>query len=138
MADSIVVMKQLDSELHFWLSNLRKYIPEPTFRDIIIRMHCFTTKQEKEYAKAYFGALAEYNKQLHAKTKEEPTMNEYMKEFYREELEASYSKGQAQGQDKVNSLNKILIAAKRFVDLEKAANDLEYQNKLMRDLLPAQ
>ncbi len=64
-------------------------------------------------------------------------MNEYMKEFYREELEASYSKGQAQGQDKVNSLNKILIAAKRFVDLEKAANDLEYQNKLMRDLLPA-
>ena len=79
--------------------------------------------------------------ELHAKAKEEPTMNEYMKEFYREELEASYSKGQAQGQgqgqDKVNSLNKILIAAKRFVDLEKAANDLEYQNKLMRDLLPA-
>ena len=71
--------------------------------------------------------------ELHAKAKEEPTMNEYMKEFYREELEASYSKGQ----DKVNSLNKILIAAKRFVDLEKAANDLEYQNKLMRDLLPA-
>ena len=84
--------------------------------------------------------------ELHAKAKEEPTMNEYMKEFYREELEASYSKGQAQGQvqgqaqgqDKVNSLNKILIAAKRFVDLEKAANDLEYQNKLMRDLSPAQ
>ena len=43
--------------------------------------------------------------ELHAKAKEEPTMNEYMKEFYREELEASYSKGQAQGQDKVNSLN---------------------------------
>ena len=39
--------------------------------------------------------------ELHAKAKEEPTMNEYMKEFYREELEASYSKGQ----DKVNSLN---------------------------------
>ena len=118
MADSKVVMKQLDSELHFWLSNLRKDIPEPTFRDVIIRMHGFTTKQEKEYAKAYFGALAEYNKQLHAKAKEEPTMNEYMKKFYREELEASYSKGHAQGQDKVNSLNKILIAAKRFVDLE--------------------
>ena len=51
-------------------------------------MHGFTTKQEKEYAKAYFGALAEYNKQLHAKAKEEPTMNEYMKEFYKDEIEA--------------------------------------------------
>ena len=75
--------------------------------------------------------------ELHAKAKEAPTMNEYMKEFYRAEIDASYSKGQAQGQDTVNSLNKILIAAKRFVGLEKAANDLEYQNKLMRDLLPA-
>lgn len=85
----IVVMKQLDPELHFWLSNLRKDIPEPTFRDVIIRMHGFTTKQEKEYAKAYFGALAEYNKQIHAKAKEEPTMNEYMREFYKDEIEAS-------------------------------------------------
>ena len=85
----IVVMKQLDPELHFWLSNLRKDIPEPTFRDVIIRMHGFTTKQEKEYAKAYFGALAEYNKQIHAKAKEEPTMNEYMRDFYKDEIEAS-------------------------------------------------
>ena len=49
------------SEDDIWLSNLRKDIPEPTFRDVIIRMHGFTTKQERAYAKAYFGALAEYN-----------------------------------------------------------------------------
>ena len=33
--------------------------------------------------------------------------------------------------EKINALNKLLIAAKRFVDLEKAANDVDFQNKLM-------
>lgn len=84
----IVVMKQLDSKLHFWLSNLRKNIPEPIFRDVIIKIHAFNTKQEKEYAKAYFGALAEYNKQIHAKAKEDSIMNEYMQEFYKAEIDA--------------------------------------------------
>lgn len=84
----IVVMKQLDSKLHFWLSNLRKNIPEQIFRDVIIKIHAFNTKQEKEYAKAYFGALAEYNKQIHAKAKEDSIMNEYMQEFYKAEIDA--------------------------------------------------
>ena len=38
--------------------------------------------------------------------------------------------------EKINSLNKLLIATKRFVDLEKAANDIEFQNKLIKELLP--
>ena len=38
--------------------------------------------------------------------------------------------------EKINSLNKLLIATKRFVDLEKAANDVEFQNKLIKELLP--
>jgi hypothetical protein len=38
--------------------------------------------------------------------------------------------------EKINTLNKLLIAAKRYVDLEKAANDVDFQNKLMKELLP--
>ena len=38
--------------------------------------------------------------------------------------------------EKINALNKLLIATKRFVDLEKAANDVEFQNKLIKELLP--
>lgn len=102
----IVVMKQLNSELHFWLSNLRKNIKEQIFREIIIKMHSFTTKQEKEYAKAYFGALAEYNNQIHAKAKGDDIMNEYMKEFYKEEMEASYSQGHTHSEDE--SILKLL------------------------------
>ena len=39
--------------------------------------------------------------------------------------------------EKINALNKLLIAAKTFVDLEKAANDVDFQNKLIKELLPA-
>ena len=39
--------------------------------------------------------------------------------------------------EKINALNKLLIAAKRFVDLEKAANNVDFQNKLIKELLPA-
>ena len=53
-----------------------------------------------------------------------------------EVIERNREEGRIEGQEKVNALNKILITAKRFVDLEKAANDLEYQNKLMKELLP--
>ena len=38
--------------------------------------------------------------------------------------------------EKINALNKLLLATKRFVDLEKAANDVEFQNKLIKELLP--
>ncbi|MEE1361512.1 MAG: hypothetical protein U0K23_02870 [Selenomonadaceae bacterium] len=118
----IVVMKQLDPELHFWLSNLRKDIPEPTFRDVIIRMHGFTTKQERAYAKAYFGALAEYNKQLHVKAKEDSIMNEYMREFYKEELEINYSEGKAEGkaEERIKSARDIIKAG--LTTLEKLKN----------------
>ena len=53
-----------------------------------------------------------------------------------EVIERNRAEGRMEGQERVNALNKILIAAKRFVDLEKAANDLDYQNKLMKELLP--
>ena len=53
-----------------------------------------------------------------------------------EVIERNRAEGRMEGQERVNALNKIWIAAKRFVDLEKAANDWDYQNKLMKELLP--
>lgn len=46
-----------------------------------------------------------------------------------------YSKqeGRQEGRQNVNQLNKILIAEKRFADLEKSANDSEYQEQLMKE-----
>ena len=41
--------------------------------------------------------------------------------------------GEAKGQENINKLNTILLAEKRYDDLEKSAKDIEYQNKLMKE-----
>ena len=59
---------------------------------------------------------------------------------YREGLKAGEEKGRALGQSEgkietqknINRLNKILLSEKRYDDLEKSAQDIEYQNKLMK------
>ena len=60
---------------------------------------------------------------------------------YREGLKAGEEKGRALGesdckietQKNINRLNKILLSEKRYEDLEKSAQDIEYQNKLMKE-----
>ena len=60
---------------------------------------------------------------------------------YREGLKAGEEKGRALGQSEgkietqknINRLNKILLSEKRYDDLEKSAQDTEYQNKLMKE-----
>ena len=52
---------------------------------------------------------------------------------YREGLKAGEAKGRSEGQDNVNKLNKILLAEKRYDDLEKTIQDKEYQEKFMRE-----
>lgn len=37
---------------------------------------------------------------------------------------------------KVNKLNAILLKNKRYDDLQRTTEDLEFQEKLMRELLP--
>ena len=60
---------------------------------------------------------------------------------YREGLKAGEEKGRALGQSEgkietqknIKRLNKILLSEKRYDDLEKSAQDIEYQNKLMKE-----
>lgn len=43
------------------------------------------------------------------------------------------AQGVAAGTAKVNHLNRILIAQKRYEDLEKASEDTEYQEQLFKE-----
>ena len=42
----------------------------------------------------------------------------------------------ADERNRINSLNIILLRDKRYDDLERAAEDYEFQEKLMNELLP--
>jgi len=53
-----------------------------------------------------------------------------------EVIERNRAEGRAEGIGSVNKLNAILIAARRFADLERATKDSAYQAQLLKELLP--
>ena len=65
--------------------------------------------------------LTTYDKDLYEKT---------LKEDAREEGRAE---GREEGMDYLNQLNKYLLKAKRYNDLERATEDIEYQKKLLKE-----
>ena len=61
--------------------------------------------------------LTTYDKDLYEKT---------LKEDAREE-------GREEGMEYLNQLNKYLLKSKRYNDLERATEDIEYQKKLLKE-----
>jgi len=69
--------------------------------------------------------LTTYDKDLYEKT---------LKENAREEGRAEgREEGSAEIIAELNQLTKYLLKAKRYNDLERAAKDIEYQNKLLKE-----
>ena len=66
--------------------------------------------------------LTTYDKDLYEKT---------LKEDAREEGRAE---GREEGMEYLNQLNKYLLKSKRYNDLERATEDIEYQKKLLKEL----
>ena len=69
--------------------------------------------------------IAEYDYDLDIEVQRE--------EAYESGLEDGKEIGEVKGRDRVNKLNVRLIADKRFEDLEKSVNDMEYQEKLLKE-----
>ena len=65
--------------------------------------------------------LTTYDKDLYEKT---------LKEDAREEGGAE---GREEGMEYLNQLNKYLLKSKRYSDLERATEDIEYQKKLLKE-----
>ena len=65
--------------------------------------------------------LTTYDKDLYEKT---------LKEDAREE---GFKEGFKKGLDEARALNKCLLKAKRYNDLERATEDIEYQKKLLKE-----
>ena len=58
----------------------------------------------------------------------------YDKDLYEKNLkEDAREEGRAEIIAELNQLTKYLLKAKRYNDLERAAKDIEYQNKLLKE-----
>ncbi len=76
-------------------------------------------------------SLYEYNQAGHIKVLKEESFNKGVAIGKEEGIAI----GESNAQERINRLNEILINANRIDDLKKSTTDLEYQKKLMNELL---
>ena len=113
-------------EYSIFVQCVREYIQsEPSVEDALekaidtcIHQDVLADFLKKHRAEVTNMILTTYDKDLYEKT---------LKEDAREE-------GFKEGLDEARALTKYLVKAKRYNDLERAAEDIEYQKKLLKEL----
>ena len=76
--------------------------------------------------------LTTYDKDLYEKTLKEDAREEGFKEGFKEGLDEARAEIRAE-LNEFKLLNKCLLKAKRYNDLERATEDIEYQKKLLKE-----
>lgn len=116
-------------EYSIFVQCVREYIQsEPSVEDALEKAidTCINQDVLAEFLKKYRAEvtnmiLTTYDKDLYEKT---------LKEDAREEGRAE---GREEGMEYLNQLNKYLLKSKRYNDLERATEDIEYQKKLLKE-----
>ena len=73
--------------------------------------------------------LTTYDKDLYEKTLKEDAREEGLMEGRAQ----GRAEGREEGMEYLNQLNKYLLKSKRYNDLERATEDIEYQKKLLKE-----
>ena len=116
-------------EYSIFVQCVREYIQsEPSVEDALekaidtcIHQDVLADFLKKHRAEVTNMILTTYDKDLYEKT---------LKEDAREEGRAE---GREEGMEYLNQLNKYLLKSKRYNDLERATEDIEYQKKLLKE-----
>ena len=74
-----------------------------------------------------------YDKDLYEKTLKENAREEGREEGLMEGRARGRVEGREEGMEYLNQLNKYLLKSKRYNDLERATEDIEYQKKLLKE-----
>ena len=77
--------------------------------------------------------LTTYDKDLYEKTLKEDAREEGREEGLMEGRARGREEGREEGMEYLNQLNKYLLKSKRYNDLERATEDIEYQKKLLKE-----
>ena len=77
--------------------------------------------------------LTTYDKDLYEKTLKEDAREEGREEGLMEGRARGRVEGREEGLEYLNQLNKYLLKSKRYNDLERATEDIEYQKKLLKE-----
>ena len=86
----IIVISQLDENLHFWITKLRKSITKDQLMQVLIESRKLTQKHIELYIRPYISVLADANRKSMDKIREEDIdMGNYFQELFKDDLKKS-------------------------------------------------
>lgn len=79
------------------------------------------------------GVLADYLRKHRGEVLEVAWYEYNEEEYIKDEKDISHEEGRKEGVARINELNRLLIDAKRYDDLERAVKDSDYQKQLLEE-----
>ena len=132
-------------EYSIFVQCVREYIQsEPSVEDALekaidtcIHQDVLADFLKKHRAEVTNMILTTYDKDLYEKTLKEDAREEGREEGLMEGRARGREEGRVEGREEgmeyLNQLNKYLLKSKRYNDLERATEDIEYQKKLLKE-----
>lgn len=132
-------------EYSIFVQCVREYIQsEPSVEDTLekaidtcIHQDVLADFLKKHRAEVTNMILTTYDKDLYEKTLKEDAREEGREEGLMEGRARGREEGRVEGREEgmeyLNQLNKYLLKSKRYNDLERATEDIEYQKKLLKE-----
>lgn len=132
-------------EYSIFVQCVREYIQsEPSVEDALkkaidtcINQDVLADFLKKHRAEVTNMILTTYDKDLYEKTLKEDAREEGREEGLMEGRARGREEGRVEGREEgmeyLNQLNKYLLKSKRYNDLERATEDIEYQKKLLKE-----
>lgn len=110
----IIVISQLNEDLHFWITKLRKSISKEQLVHVFLESKKLTQKQIELYVRPYISVLADANRKTMDKIREEdPDMGNYFKELFKEDLEKKWNEGRKEGKEESDNFTILKLLSKK-------------------------
>lgn len=120
----LIITHQLSNKQNYWLQNLRTNLKSGgEIKDLVAH---YEPHQTSTLYQAVMNVILRANWE---KAQEEKNMCEALYELFAKELKES----KAEGEQKVNRLNQLLLGQSRLTDLERSIKEPAYQQKLFQE-----
>ena len=133
----ILVLKELNPEMHLWLTSLSKKLSRPRAEKLLTTMNELSAKDEREYADSILEVVMKANKTIFSKFKEVPYMCEELAKLFEPEMKEATRLAKTVGRVEGESIGEIKLIRKKYAkgyDVEQTAEMIEQEESFVSDI----
>ena len=126
----ILVLKELNSKMHLWLTSLSKKLSKPVAEELVIAMNELSEKDDKEYADSVLEVVMKANKKIFSKFKEVPIMCEELAKLFEPEIKEAKRIARTEGRAEGKLESEIALIRRKYekgCDTEQTADMIEQE-----------